>query len=352
MKASRCLAQIVDSSCWAGLEKEFNLNPFLSASWLTAFAAEGRTPVYIVIYRGGRIGGLIAGLEVKSRRKLLKDISKVYYFFSGPFAVDHDEAQVGECIKSVLELGAREWVQRAYFRSYAFHTDFSVGSAICFRKRQRSEFVMDLRCSVDEAWRGIKKQRRKAIRKAERAGLRFSENSDPDAINDLVKGFEFIKERKRSKGHAVAYNPIYMDFIDRRVMANLLRSNAARIYQIGCGGETLCSSLVLQNEGYAYQLFFGSREKGYELGAPAALKWELMKKCIGCEVGCLNFGGVPSDASAAGIRQFKESLGAEEKLCFGGESGRIQGRLRYCLYRSYIKGMQWRCRMRRGKEGG
>lgn len=342
MVRSKYIAKIVEPIVWVDLEKKYNPNPFISSSWLTTFSDKTKTPVYVVVYCNGVIVGLIAGIEEKSKYMFLKSISKVYRFFSGPHVIDNHYITVSECIRCVLNLSLKQGVQKVYFRSYCFHTNFSIENVKNFSKKFRSEFIIDLRCTVDQAWHRIKRKQRQTISKLEKMNVTFIENNSSESLNYLINGFGSVKERKTSKGHDVSYNPIYMDLIDYRAMLNLLNNNVASIYQIVCGEEILCSSFVIENKDTAYLLFFGSSEKGYKLGAFATLNWQLIQKYINEKVKFINLGGIPNDSSKWGIKSFKESLGAEEKLCAGGESNRIQPNFYYLLFFIYRTIMAWR----------
>lgn len=339
---SKYVAKIVKPDYWLKIEKKYNINPFISASWLNAFSDETKSPVHIVIYFNDILVGLISGLEIKSKYLIFKSISKRYYFFSGPYVVDNHCLTVTECIKSIWDLSLNQGVQKIKFNSYCFHTNFPLNDQCRFKKKIRSEFIIDLQCTVDQAWAKIKKSQRKRINKLEKMNTVFFESPISNSIKMLDQGFDCVKERKISKGYDIDYSPYYMDFLDDSAILNLLKNNTGHIYQIVCDGEILCSSFVIENIEYAYSIFFGSSKNGYELGASAAMKWELIKKYINKNMKSFNLGGLPNDSSLWGIRKYKESMGAEEKLCVGGISKRIQPVLLSFLFEIYNKAMSFR----------
>ena len=326
----------VDGAVWRSLEDQFNRNPFLSSQWLGAFKTSSVRPIYLTISSKDHVCALMSGLIIQSSHLFIKELVKQLYCFSGPVIIDSGMITIDDCICSIGDYAKREHIHKVNFDSYYYPFDVTVDNPN-FEKKYRDEYVIEIAPDMEKLKKNIKKNQRKRINKLETAGLRFRETFEPEALEQLIAGMANVKQRKAQCGNDISYSPFYITYLDAKVSMRLLNKRVGHIYQLIDEDNVLCSCFIVEYKRCAYSIFFGSSPAGYEMGASAYLKWEIIKRYIGRQIRSLNLGGVPHDDSAEGLIAYKEAMGARRFTCAGGKMENIQGPLLTLIYKHYNK---------------
>lgn len=330
--------KVIEESClheWENESKNFNVNPFLDISWLEAFRNQNHKPICFFFISDNKIVGLAGGLQIQSKHYLLRAISKSLYFFSGPAVLNNDKDLSLSCFKCLKTYAVQNGYISLSIGSYDYPYELNVEKC-GLNKKIREEYIIDMRPNLENIRKRLKKGRKWEIKKAEKLGLRFSEATGSEAVKSLVTCLDSTKNRKTAKGFGT-YSYYHMNYLSKKVIKKLLQGNNAHIYKVLKGDEIISSCLLVESRNRAYYLLAGSTTIGYELSGPSFLVWKLIEKLKnnGCQY--FDLGGLPTDASASNLAQFKRSFGAEKRLCPGGSVSYLQGPLRNLLAKIYFK---------------
>lgn len=307
-----------DTSLYNGL----NHGPFSSPQWLEAFQKELLNPAYFLFKEKDKILGSIMGLEVLSRKKVMRKIGlfKNLEFYTGP--VLHNEEKTTRCIRA-LEVKAKEL---GYFTvRYNSWDHITAYSNILYKHPdpKRNEYVLELepgpRCFKEK----IKKRRRRIIRKARKDGLVLVEDSEKENILLLYKMMNNSKRVRDGKGYS-KYHENIIPFLDKQVMENLIDNQILRLFQVSKEGKPLSAVAMLSYGKRAFGLFIGITNEGYQLNASSIMVHDLALKVMDEGKTYLNIGSVPRDQSGDNLRWFKMSLGANEYPVASGKSDFLQ----------------------------
>ncbi len=179
-----------------------------------------------------------------------------------------------------------------------------------------TEFVLDVEPDLEALLRGMHKNHRKNIHRAERRGLTIRAANTLEALLDLRRMQEAAADRRESRGDGFAVRD-----------AGYFRRAHERVYSKGIGevllafsGEECVGALAyLSTSRRAITVRSGCTAKGHEEYAMYLLHLALLKRAKErgwCEV---NIGGVPAEAEAQdhpqhGLHEFKKGFGGRACL--------------------------------------
>ena len=165
-------------------------------------------------------------------------------------------------------------------------------------------FLIDLTKPNDGLWKSLKKDKRQAVRKAERSGLEIVEATGRDEIPIF---YDLVKER-----YVKRQNPLEdMSNFDA-VFDILVHNGNAKIFFVKYGDEYIATRLVLLYKGVIYAWYSGSNSEYLQYHPNDFITWQVLK--WGSENGFHTFdfgGGGTSDEISAGWVEFKRRFGGE-----------------------------------------
>lgn len=299
---------------WLAGQEPSCRTPLIDRNWLSAFAGDSISVVFLRFARRGNTVGAIGGLQVaSSSNPILRAATERLFFFSGPLVVAPCPELMRDCFAALRGYAVRSQYVACTLRWYDFPFPFDFAST-GFQPAFRHEFILDLRRSEAEVWGAIDRDQRRRIRRATERGLTFREN-DRAGLGELLACASDTKNRKIQRG--LQYNLYSIDFVNNEVLKQLLSSGICRTFGVYNDSRVLSSILVAIGPRRAYAMFIGTSAEGYKLGCNVFLYWELMRhlRSIGCTQ--LNLGAIPPDESGSGLARFKESLGAAKTPCAG-----------------------------------
>lgn len=324
-----------DINKWENYLGELSGNYFLSAPFLEAFSDKRLIPFYLRFESGGKIIGLAAGLRVLPVKPLLQKIYSPVFLFSGAVVPPDNSDLIKECVSGLLNYVVEQNHSHLMvgWRDY-FH-EINLNHKL-FTKIRREEYVIDLR----DNWDVIRKRMRNflptLVRRAIKNGVTFHESFSPRIVDDLIVLMKKTKSVRLSKGYD-NYNYFYIPYLNEVTLRKLVENKVVKGYYALQQDKIICMLLVTVYSQKAYALFIGADESAYKVGGLYFVYFNTIKqlKTEGFEY--LNIGGVIRDISGEKLIYAKTSLGAEKKVCWGGETNNLNGYIPNLLTNVYSK---------------
>ena len=184
-----------------------------------------------------------------------------------------------------------------------------------FRRRERSEFVLDLQ---DGAVR-LSSNHRRNLKKARGSALTLVRRSDLAACDEHDALVGSSMTRRRARGEAIA------DQSSAGVYRRLVDAGAGVVVQVRAGDAVLSSMLLLLAERGAYYHSAGTSPQGMTIGASTFLVCELAERLREEGMETFNLGGAGADE--VGLGRFKRGFRPRE-VALGTASFQLGGPLR------------------------
>lgn len=320
---------------WEGLIRSYSATPFFYPSWLESFRNKNRIPIYLRFSLEGKTIGIIAGLKIEPPNVLLKKFFRILFFYSGP-AVDNSEKSLARmCLTKLVSFSRESRYTHLRVRSYDYPYSLNF-DGLPFTPSARNEYILDLRPSLEDLKRKMKK-RMTEVRNAEKNGLLFLESSSVSIVDNLLPLLEETKSIRLLKNYE-NYSYFYIPWLDKTILYKLVENKAVRIFYVRKHDEILSVSAELVSDKKAYGLFIGTSQAGYKLKANTLINFKVIEKLKSEGVELYNFGGVvASDSSSKGLAFYKSSFGAKEHVCIGGYTQHLQSSFLNNLTRVYSK---------------
>ncbi len=299
---------IYHSTAWADYEKTRN----------------GARPIYLLTRDSGgeAIAGTLAFLN-QSKQPLISWMSRVLHLPAHPFvrkdrAASESTSMIGLCEKLARRLGCNKIAMDSFLSGHSGIIPADLGYA----ERQRIEFCVDLTMSLDEVWKGVKKDHRERIRRLKREDIRIEVATARADLEVLKSAREMTRERREEKGQT--YEVEHSAELYDRLQDELMGRGLVRLLIAKRENEVLGSICFLTFNRRANSIFSGSTGAGYKMGVQALLFWSAVEAFKADGFRELNRGGVPAAAAQEsdalhGIYRFKSRLGTTPLLCRSGE---------------------------------
>jgi hypothetical protein len=196
---------------------------------------------------------------------------------------------------------------------------------------ERLEFVVVPQRGVDP-YTGLRTMAKRAVRRAERRGIRVDLSAAPADVTALVDLHRATLARlEASKGVRVAA----AGRADLRAsLTVLVASGAGHVWVAREDGDVVAAVLFAVHGGAAYHLINGATPGGLAAGAVPLTFLTALRRYAGDGYDRVNLGGTPAEAEAPesadhGLYSFKKGLGARPVPCTTGHV--TLGRLRTAL---------------------
>jgi hypothetical protein len=182
-------------------------------------------------------------------------------------------------------------------------------------------YLVDLGKGKEQVWSGFSQSLRKAIRKAEQAGL---EIVDLENDEGLEKFHELV-----ALTYAKVHIPCFELEVFRKAWRHLHPNGMLRVTLARDDDGFVASRAALLYKGRVFDWFAGSNARGDATNANALLAWDMMR--WGAENGfeVFDFGGAGDPNKPYGVREFKMRFMGE--LVNYGRFVKIYSRARYLL---------------------
>ena len=165
-----------------------------------------------------------------------------------------------------------------------------------------NNFMMDLTMSAEELWKNLKKDKKQAVRKAERQSLQIIEATDRKEIPIF---YSMVEDR-----YAKRKNPLEDISNFNAVFDILVFGNKAKFFFAKLDDNYIATRLVLLHAGTIYAWYSGSDSEYLRYHPNDFITWHILK--WGSENGFHTFdfggGGSPNEISAGWV-EFKRRFG-------------------------------------------
>jgi hypothetical protein len=223
-----------------------------------------------------------------------------------------DDGVTPEDVRLVLDdLAARRAIRRSIrpnpLHAAAFTRHAPAGAVTVARRAH----VLDLRSGVDVVWKGFADSRRRAIRKAERAGVEVEE----DATGRLLPEFFALLEHNEERWARQQHEPVWLARFRARFRDTLPKwQGIARFLDGGCRqfvarheGEPVASIIVLFGGNAHYTRGAMDKERAGPVRANDLLMWHAMQAACTAGAGTFHLG---ESGGSSSLADYKERFGA------------------------------------------
>jgi len=123
---------------------------------------------------------------------------------------------------------------------------------------------------VDDAWRGLRENIRREVRKADRS-VRLRDDLGADALLDLVER-TYARQGRRP--------PVVRDIVRRAAEACLARNSGGLLFAQDPSGKVHAGALVVWDDDTAYYVLGGAEPELRSSGAASRVVWEAAKRAL------------------------------------------------------------------------
>ena len=267
---------------------------FHSAAWARVLRDTYRyRPQYLVAYRDHDLAGVLPLMEIHSAFTGTRGVSLPFTDFCPPLA--RDAEAVGALLAKAQGLAhARQW-------RYLDLRDFAVGAAeapaLTFL-----EHTLDLTDDPELLAAGLRPELRRAIRKAEKAGLSCSSATGIGAVGAFYRLHCMTRRR-----HGLPVQPF--SFF-RNIHEHLLTAGLGFVILARTQGQPVAGGLFLHFGTHAMYKFGASDPAHMSLRGNNLAMWQGILACAARGATTLSMGKTPPDQD--GLARFKASFGATE----------------------------------------
>jgi CelD/BcsL family acetyltransferase involved in cellulose biosynthesis len=284
---------------------------FHTSDMVQVFAAtKGHKPLAIAaVGEHNEILALLVAVRVQTLPRPFGRISSRSILYAEPLCYD-DQRSIDALVRLIAQ-------HDAYMRRSTLFSEirplFAPGAerialASCgYDFLEYLNYIVDVGAPPDAIWRGMRRNTRRAINKAEAAGYEIREIVTPVGVDQL---YEYIKLSYAKAGVPLADKSLF-----DAAFKYLIAKNRFRILAVAHNDEIVTMHAMLKYKDLAYAWYIGTQRKlGYSPGD--LLKWREFLWCH--DHGCTRYdmGGAGWPDEAYGVRDYKAKFGGQ-LVCYG-----------------------------------
>lgn len=315
---SAVMRLLVDRSTgaeWLDWIKLFEGNIYHSPEWVETWRSDYASPLF---FRGldteGRCVGIALAIERHSSRPVIGRFLKRLDFETFPAVQGNDPDLACGMISKIVAFAKAEGYRALTLQSHYSGVQLSNPDCLEVEATRRIEFIVDLTKSEDDRWKNVSTHHQRKIKKATRQGLVFEEACSVGSMQELRRLQLGSRDRRVERGE---YFGLQDEAFYEEMGRRYFERNLGRLFLMRFEGRPVSAAFISIYSGRALYVLGGSDPKGFELDAPAALFWNVLRRCV--ELGCkeFNFGGVPASAQdpksvGYGLYRFKAGFGGRQ----------------------------------------
>jgi hypothetical protein len=269
---------------------------FHTSAWAKVLVATyGHRPVYLRLSDGGKGTTLLPLMEVRSWLTGRRGVALPFSDECGPLT--HAGFEAPQFVKALTELAQRRgWKHFEVRGGVRLHDDINGEPSFCAHS-------LDLLRSEQEVFDGFDSSVRRAIRKAERSGLKVRVGREFRAIEQYYR--LHVQTRKK---HGVPPQPFQFF---KNIHRELVTPGHGFVVVAEREGEPIAASVYFQAGAHAVYKFGASDETQQEYRGSNLVMWEAIKFLMKNHATTLEFGR--TSMGNAGLRRFKLSWGTKER---------------------------------------
>ncbi len=291
---------------WDDELEAFGGSVFLSRSWIENIADHNHFPLFLQFFYQGMLIAVLGGLDTPVRNHPQRQL----FFYSGIATVTHDNLLIKHCKIALSKYAQSKGYARITLKSYDHHIPFNNGANGPLKPYKRMEYCFDLTKGWENITDGFDSDIRRRARKAENEGLIFKESNSIELVDALFDLLHTTYSTRRKKGYG-NYSFLFLPYFNREQITKLLLSGSASFFYIQYAGIILSMQLYFKGRRGVYGLLMGTSNLGYKMSAPSLLFKKGVKELATRNYAYYNLGGVQRNQNHAGLKKFKDKLGAE-----------------------------------------
>jgi len=292
--------RIVDPCCdpnWDRLVLSHSaVNLFHRTAWANVLCKTyGHTPIYLHLYRGRELIALVPMMEVRSAFTGRRGVSLPFSDFCAPLVFA--ECGPDSLMEALLELGRqRRWRYFELRGGKEMLPECAVAAENYFSHK------LDLTVGLDELFARFQSPVRRAIRKAEKAGLTVEVSKAWEAMMDFYK----LHARTRRR-HGLPPQPL--SFF-RHIHEEIVTTDLGFVVLAKTGPKPIAAAVFFHSGEEALYKFGASDKRLQELRGNNLVMWTGIKQLVKKGLRTMYFGR--TSTGDEGLRRFKLSWGSEE----------------------------------------
>jgi lipid II:glycine glycyltransferase (peptidoglycan interpeptide bridge formation enzyme) len=299
----------IDMLLWNNELEKFNYGLFNTSEWVNSLSDSNYSSIFLEFNEDGVVIGKMAGFVLKDSR--IKGDQLLFY--SGPALIEWNALVFKNCLEALHVFAKQYKYSRIHVRPFDQHLKALVNVNGYFHT-VTSEYIVEFD-SVDKIKFsfGFKQN----VKKAKKAGTIFFTSQSVEVLDRMLELMNTTRESRRNK-YGPDYNQMYMVNLTRKSLSDLLHSGVGVLNCASIDGVIHSVELNVERGGKLYGLLMGSDAIAYKNGLASFIDWHIVQNAN--ESGCqyYNLGLIPPEnQGGAGIKRYKESVGAVEMVSYG-----------------------------------
>lgn len=305
--------EITDKDTWETFiaQSGYHTSFFQSWSWGEFEKSLGRNINRIGFYENEDLVAIAQIVEIKAKR------GKFLHIRNGPVANWIDKKSVGELLKELKNIGVEKRVDFVRLSPHVKYTDYDpiFWKNYGLVKNQMHDvdaeitWVLDLTQDLEDILKGMRKNTRYYIRKAEKDGVKITTSKNLDDLEKFYKVYEDTVKRQ-------AWNAYNFDYL-RKEFEVFSREGNITIYFAEYDGKIIAASLFIYYQGEVFYHHSGSLTEYQKIPASYLLQWKSIQDSKQKGMKKYNFFGIARDDNPkhpwAGLTFFKKGFGGREQ---------------------------------------
>lgn len=247
------------------------------------------------------VKGVLLAVVMNNGHCLLRLFTARSIIIGGPLASDNQDEIIKQLMVEYKKCLPRHVIYSEIRPVFDLSDSSGMLMEVGFERKGHYNVLIVLQKSVDELYKKVRKERRRHISQAERAGLRFSEVFEKDSIYSIVR---LIKE---------TYIRKHVPLSDASLFYNAARymPQNIRFFAVHKDDDIIAGQVALCYNGLVYAWYTGSDEKSLNLRPNDLLMWRFIQWANENGYNSFDFGGGGEPGVPYGVRDYKMTFGAE-----------------------------------------
>jgi hypothetical protein len=293
----RSINPLVDSGWDQAVLSHPGANFFHSSAWAKVLSKSyGHKPLYLHFCARGVSLALLPLMEVRSYFTGRRGVCLPFSDFCGPLLFNHCEPGVIAARLSALAL-EHNWKHFEIRDGNAF--ELGVKPAVEYR-----EHILDLQQTTEALFAGFSSSVRRAIRKAEKSGLKVEVSQSSEALMDFYR--LHVQTRRQ---HGLPPQPL---FFFRNIFDEVIRAGLGFVVRASLASRWVAAAVFFQFGQTAIYKFGASEAASYEFRPNNLVIWEAIRFLA--QTGCESLHLGRTSLNNAGLRRFKLGWGTAEEV--------------------------------------
>jgi len=164
-------------------------------------------------------------------------------------------------------------------------------------------FLIDLSASPEEIFSNFKRDKKRAIKKAKKSGIKIKQ---ANTLEEIEAFYKIISETYKTANLPKPPRSLFFS-----VFEILKKKNLAKFFLASFDGEVIAGRLVLCYKGTIFDWYAGAKKDFLNLRPNELLVWHVLKWGSENNYSTFDFGGAGNPKKKYGVRDFKRQFGGQ-----------------------------------------